>query len=112
MEARLAQIRVILNKLIDQNGGSPSHSGKGRFWNLSRDEFVKGPIYHRTPIVPGHPDQSFVVAILQGSSDGIARMPLNGPYISDTDLQFIIQWIQDGAPDVDHLFKSEFDKKS
>lgn len=59
METRLTQVRAILNRLVDQNGGNPRHSGKGRFWNLTRDEFVRGPIYGKTPIIPGDPDNSF-----------------------------------------------------
>jgi hypothetical protein len=103
-------VRIILDRLVDQNGGSPRHSGKGRFWNLTRDEFVKGPIYGKTPIVPGDPDKSFLVAILKGPNDGFARMPPGGPYISDPDLQFIVQWIKDGAPDIDHQFAHELMK--
>jgi len=108
MESRIIQVRAILNHLADENGGSPSHSGKGRFWNLPRDQFVAGPIYGKTPIVPGHPDQSFIVKVLQGPAEGFARMPLGGPYISDTDWAFIVQWISDGAPDADPESVAEF----
>src|SRR5712691_7301096 len=99
MESRIIQVRSILNHLVDQNGGAPRHSGKGRFWNLPRDQFIAGPIYGKTPIVPNQPEQSFLVAILQGPVDGFARMPLGGPYIDTGDLAFIVQWIRDGAPD-------------
>ena len=108
MESRITQVRSILNHLVDQNGGSPRHSGKGRFWNLPRDQFITGPIYGKTPIVPGSPDQSFLVRILTGPADGIARMPLGGPYIGPEDLGFIIQWIKDGAPDDAPEFSQEF----
>jgi len=110
MEARIAQVRSILNRLTDQNGGTPRHSGKGRFWNLPRDQFVAGPIYGKTPIVPGQPDQSFLLKILKGPAEGFSRMPLGGPYISDTDLAFITQWVADGAPDADHVFVAEFNR--
>jgi hypothetical protein len=108
MESRIVQVRSILNRLVDQNGGSPRHSGKGRFWNLPRDQFVAGPIYGKIPIVPRQPSQSFLVKILQTSSDGTARMPIGGPYISDTDWAFIVQWIADGAPDADPPFMDEY----
>jgi hypothetical protein len=108
METRIVQVRSILNHLVDQNGGTPRHSGKGRFWNLPRDQFVAGPIYGKTPIVPGHPDQSFLVKILRGPAEGFSRMPLGGPYISDTDWAFIVQWIAEGAPDADRAFMSEY----
>lgn len=108
MESRITQVRSILNRLVDRNGGSPRHSGKGRFWNLPRDQFIAGPIYGKIPIVPGHPEQSFLVQILQGPAEGISRMPLGGPYIEPTDLAFIVQWISDGAPDVSAEFKAAF----
>jgi hypothetical protein len=34
---------------------------------LPRDQFVGGPIYGKVPIISGHPDQSFLIKILQGS---------------------------------------------
>ena len=49
MENRLNRVREILNSLVDQNGAAPYHSGKGRFWNLSRDVFVNGPVAGRKP---------------------------------------------------------------
>src|SRR5262245_54975768 len=108
MESRIIQVRSILNNLVNRNGGSPRHSGKGRFWNLPRDHVVAGPIYGRIPIVPGRPDQSFLIKILEGLADGVSRMPLGGPYIDSTDLAFIAQWITDGAPDADAAFMSEY----
>ena len=108
MESRIVQVRSILNHLVDANGGAPRHSGKGRFWNLPRDEFVAGPIYGKTPIIPGDPTQSFLVRILAGPADGIGRMPLGGPYIEAQDLAFISQWIADGAPDAAPEFMQEF----
>jgi hypothetical protein len=107
MENRLTRVREILNNLVDANGGDPYHSGKGRFWNLSRDVFVNGPIAGRRPIEVGRPADSFLVKILKADTDGLARMPIGGPsYIADADLAFIEQWILDGAPDIDVAIKS------
>ncbi len=99
MEARLGQVRQILNRLTDQHGGSPQHSSKGRFWNLSRDAFLTGPVYGRPMIIEGDPDNSFLVKILQEQQGGFVRMPPGGPYITDEELEFIVEWIRDGAPD-------------
>jgi hypothetical protein len=110
MESRIVQVRLILNRLVDLNGGKPRHSGKGRFWSLPRDQFIAGPIYNKTPIVPGNPAQSFLLKILAGSAEGFARMPVGGPYIEADDLAFIAQWIADGAPDADPAFLQEFAK--
>jgi len=100
MEIRILQVRAILNGLADGHR-EPRHSGKGRFWNLSRDEFVNGPIYGKKPIEPGRPQDSFLVKILKGPVDGFVQMPAGGPYIGDGDLAFIEQWITDGALDMD-----------
>jgi hypothetical protein len=107
METRIVQVRKILDKLADDNGGFPYHDGKGRFWNLPRDAFIAGPIYGKTPIVP-RDKTSFLLRVLAGPSDGIARMPPGGPYISGPDLDFITQWVVDGAPDADPAFMSAF----
>jgi len=112
MESRIIQIRIILNNLVNQSAGSPRHSGRGRFWNQPRDQFITGPIYGKIPIVPGHPDRSFLIKILEGPAENFSRMPLGGPYISSTDLQFISQWITDGAPDADSEFLGEYSQQS
>ncbi|QDU26265.1 hypothetical protein ETAA8_13420 [Anatilimnocola aggregata] len=107
MESRIVQVRSVLNRLLDRNGGAPRH---GKFWDLPRDQFVAGPIYGRVPIVPGHPDQSFLIQILSGPVGSINRMPLGGPFIEPSDLAFIVQWIVDGAPDASADFMAEFNK--
>ena len=114
METRIVQVRKILDKLADDNGGFPFHGGKGRFWNLPRDEFIAGPIYEETPIVPGD-KTSFLWRILAGPATGtkgdeFARMPPGGPYINAPDLDFITQWVADGAPDADPAFMSAFSR--
>ena len=104
MEARIERVRDILNMLTDRNGRQPFHDGKGRFWNLPRDQFVNGPIYGKVPVIPGKPSESFLVQILAGSVDATPRMPTGGPYITDEDLQFIRDWIDAGAPDADDKY--------
>jgi hypothetical protein len=76
MEARIAQVRSILNHLTDQNG-APRHSGKVRFWNLPRDRFIAGRIYGKTPIVPGHPEQSFLITVQSRSGRDLIRLSRN-----------------------------------
>jgi hypothetical protein len=115
MEGGIVQVRLILDRLTAAAGRPPGH---GSFWRGSRDDFVKGPVYGQTPIIiPGNPDGSFLVKILKGPATtdppgnmSVARMPLGGPYISDSDLEFIRQWIKDGAKDADHSFRAELSK--
>jgi Bacterial Ig-like domain len=48
---------------------------------------------------PGNPDSSYIVLKLEGAS-GISggRMPLGGPYLPQSTIDVIRQWITDGAP--------------
>jgi methionine-rich copper-binding protein CopC len=48
---------------------------------------------------PGNPDSSYMVLKLEGAS-GISggRMPLGGPYLPQSTIDVIRQWITDGAP--------------
>src|SRR5215469_13263017 len=48
---------------------------------------------------PGNPDASYIVLKLEGAS-GISggRMPLGGPYLPQSTIDVIRQWITDGAP--------------
>ncbi len=49
-------------------------------------------------VAPGNPDNSYIVLKLQGSS-GIsgARMPFGGPYLPQSTIDVIRQWITNGA---------------
>lgn len=104
METRLEAVRRILNAASDQIfPGNPSHSGLGRFWNLSRDQFVNAVVYGEPVIVLGKPDDSALIKALKGLPpfDGsrFSRMPLGRPPVSDVDIKFIAKWIQDECPE-------------
>jgi mono/diheme cytochrome c family protein len=49
-------------------------------------------------VVPGDPNGSYLVQKLRGDV-GITgvRMPRGGPYLTDDQINLVIQWIQDGA---------------
>lgn len=103
-ETRIDTVRKILNAATDQGmPGNPDHDGKGRFWNLSRDEFVNAVVYGQQVIVVGKPDDSALIKSLKGIApfDGstFPQMPDSRPPVSDPDIAFIAQWIRDGAPD-------------
>lgn len=50
-------------------------------------------------VMPGDPDESYIVLKLQGSAGILGgRMPLGGPYLPQTTIDVIRQWITDGAP--------------
>lgn len=48
-------------------------------------------------VQPGDPDRSYLVQKLQGSAAVGARMPLGGPYLDQSTIDVIRQWITDGA---------------
>ena len=48
---------------------------------------------------PGNPDQSYIIKKLEGASDIVGgRMPLGGPYLSQTQIDQVRNWISNGAP--------------
>jgi hypothetical protein len=53
-----------------------------------------------TRVIPGDPDNSYIVHKLEGSADIVGvRMPRgNGPYLTDGQILVIKRWIANGAP--------------
>jgi hypothetical protein len=50
-------------------------------------------------VIPGNPEGSYMVQKIEGLSGIVgARMPLNGPYLSDGQILIIKRWIETGAP--------------
>ena len=50
-------------------------------------------------VMPGNPDESYIVLKLQGSPGIVGgQMPLGGPYLPQASIDVIRQWITDGAP--------------
>jgi hypothetical protein len=105
-ETRLDRVRAILDAAAS---GNPSHGGTGRFWELDYDAFIGAVVYGQKVIIPGDPDGSALIKALKGvepfngpdsfnTRPPFARMPLGGPYVSDSDIQFIADWIKDGCP--------------
>ena len=47
---------------------------------------------------PGNPDQSYLVMKLEGTASQGARMPIGGAAIPQATINFVRQWIADGAP--------------
>ena len=103
MERRLEDVRRILNAVVGNR--MPNHSGKGKFWNLPRNEFVATVVRGLPVVVPGDPVASGLIKAIRGTAPFDApplhRMPRNGPYVSEPDIVFIEGWIRDGAPDAD-----------
>ena len=110
------RIRAILG---DAAGDEPTvYDGVGRFWELSRDEFVRAEVYGVPLIAPavqksccGGGDSrsasSGLIRALRGAPpfDGSRFPPFmwGGKRVSDPDIDFIAAWIDDGCPPDDRL---------
>jgi methionine-rich copper-binding protein CopC len=52
-------------------------------------------------VMPGDPDESYLVLKLQGSAGIVGgQMPLGGPYLPQSSIDAIRQWITNGAPNL------------
>jgi hypothetical protein len=50
-------------------------------------------------VIPGDPENSYIIQKIEGRPGIVgARMPLNGPYLSDGQILIIKRWIETGAP--------------
>jgi hypothetical protein len=49
-------------------------------------------------VIPGNPNGSFIIQKLEGTQTLGDRMPQFGPYLPQSTIDVIRQWIQDGAP--------------
>jgi hypothetical protein len=53
-----------------------------------------------TRVIPGDPNNSYLVHKLEGSADIVGvRMPRGGPYLTDGQIAVIRRWIAEGAAD-------------
>ena len=105
-ETRLEAVRRILNTATDQGTpGHPSHGGKGRFWNLPRNQFVAAVVLGQQVIVLGQPENSAMIKALRGlppfTGAPFPLMPKGRPPVGEPDIAFIEQWIRDGCPEND-----------
>ena len=49
-------------------------------------------------VIPGNPGGSFLIHKLEGTQSVGFQMPAGGPYLPQSTIDVIRQWIQDGAP--------------
>ncbi|MGH8909476.1 MAG: WD40/YVTN/BNR-like repeat-containing protein [Egibacteraceae bacterium] len=104
--------RVI--EILDAAIGGPSVSirAHGAFWRgLTRDQFVARSVFGQALIVVGAGADSNLVRAFKGEAPFgsdlptppagavFSRMPAGLPPVSDEDIAFIEQWIDDGSPE-------------
>ncbi len=109
-----ADVQKFLNDFCDANGINPfTH---GRFWNAMKyQDFVTGNVpgigdFTSTPLrilVPKDSKASNIIMALRGTkgtifdpnSGSIGRMPPGGPFMADSDIDRLADWIDRGALD-------------
>lgn len=86
---------------------SGCHGGAGAQQGLRLDPgFAYGNLVNvaspRDPnqirVVPGDPDNSFIIHKLEGTQTLGDRMPQGGPYLPQSTIDVVRQWIANGAP--------------
>jgi len=94
-----SDIQPILNQnCVQCHGGVRQKNGVS--FVFREDAFGKGKSGRRT-IVPGHPDESELIARLT-SSDPEVRMPYHAPALPPEQIRLLRQWIKEGANWEDH----------
>ena len=82
---------------FSNSGGLVLDAGQS-FGNLVGVPSNQQPFTQR--VDPGRPGSSYLIDKLNGSSNIVGvRMPLGGPFLSDQQMDQIVQWIDDGAED-------------
>lgn len=99
---KFKRIQYILEEATGSS--NPVHSGQGRFWDTSIDEFKAKVIYGIKVIEEKNGANSGLIKALKGEppfgEGGMPRMPMNRPSVSDEDIAFIENWIDEGCPEV------------
>jgi hypothetical protein len=93
------QVKPILNKhCISCHGGVKRNAN---FSLLFRSEALDTAESGKTPIIPGHPEQSEFIRRIT-SNDPEVRMPYKEHPLSKEDIEILRQWIKEGAEWGDH----------
>lgn len=74
---------------------SVCHSSTGRAGGLSLETYSDA-IFQPGVIIPRNPDDSRLIRRVEGR-DGLIRMPMNLPPLSDAQIKGLRQWILEGA---------------
>jgi WD40 repeat protein/mono/diheme cytochrome c family protein len=102
------QIRPILQ--ANCHGCHQPAKADGGFVMTKFDGLVKGGKSKQAALVPGKPDESYLVELIT-PSDGVAEMPKDKPPLGESDIKLIREWIAQGAADDTPKSVSRFDMK-
>ena len=87
------QVRPILQQNCYQCHGQETQESGLRL--DQRNVMLRGGDLGQRTLVPGKPDQSFLIKVLSAGS--ASRMPPEGKPLSDAKIQILQQWIEEGA---------------
>ena len=85
----------------------PCHAGSNQLGELLLDKrqaaLTGGE--QGAAIVPGEPDESLLIQMVEGKNPQALRMPMDGEYLTDEEIALLKQWVQDGAhyPEIDSI---------
>jgi hypothetical protein len=102
-----ADLQYVLNNFIQNNDIDIGASPHGAFWQTDYNTFTTGNVPNVQPavriVVPGDPAGSGIVQALSGlppfDGSSFRRMPAGGPFLDDSSINQIRQWVQDGCPE-------------
>jgi len=88
------------NLFLSRCGGTACHTGSAPIRNFAVDTYdhVLAGGVSGAAIVPGNPTQSLAYMYLFADSGWAPRMPEGGPYLAQSTIDSIRQWILSGAP--------------
>ena len=84
--------------IIEKYGCAGCHGGSGGM-DITPYESIMSTGDHK-PIVVANDSNSVIVRKLKGTAAFGSRMPLGGPFLSDAEIQIVVQWIMSGAKEV------------
>jgi len=84
----------------NQNNGLDLTSGNSHAGLVNQPTFEAPDVPPRWRVLPGEPDSSYIIQKISSASPKAGnRMPLDGPpFLSENEIQLIIDWIEEGAP--------------
>lgn len=87
------QIQPLLQSACGRCHGEKEHGGLSI---LHADRLLAGGESGQAAIVPGHPEESYLMELISAAQDDY-RMPPKGDGLDDTQIELIRDWITDGA---------------
>lgn len=96
-----ADVQKMFDDYVKLNGIQIQSSPHHAFWStLTYEQFTTGnvPNVGIRIVIPGKPEDSAIVQILEGTFQGIPEMPAGGPYFPEEQVKEFAQWVKNKCP--------------